>query len=331
MSELDLLLGFFAMLERRGFELTINDFSGLIVSDPEESARFAPWFIHRNPFCMKIKSDARLWNECLRKKTALCAAACAGRLFHGMCFCGREEYIMPVMKDGIVLATLGLGGFVSDRLKALARAERAVRGAATTECEAASTATPTAEAATAAAKAAAAASAAVEELGKVFDSSTGTPLPGEEDAHALLGLAAAALARHYERLESLRGALVVPGAARLSRERRLALHAADYLRRHVSEPVTAMDVAAACHVSVSTLSHIFKKSMGLGIADRLRALRIEKAKTMLAKGASVTEAALESGFVDPNYFSRVFSKSEGMPPGRWARLAADSPSARRPP
>ena len=52
------------------------------------------------------------------------------------------------------------------------------------------------------------------------------------------------------------------------------------------------------------------------------------AKTMLARGASVTEAALECGFGDPNYFSRVFSKSEGMPPGRWVRIGADSPSAR---
>jgi AraC-like DNA-binding protein len=319
MPELDILFGFFAMLERRGFELTINDFSGLIVSEPGESARFAPWFIHRNPYCMKIKSDPRLWNECLRRKTALCAAASGGGLFRGMCFCGREEYIMPVIKDGIVLATIGLGGFVSDRSQALARAERTMRGMASATDSAVAAVDTTG---------AAAVSAAIEELGRAFDASFGTPRPGEEDALAMLGLAAASLLRHYEGLEALRGALVVPGAARLSRERRLSLHAADYLRRHVSDPVTAGDVAAACHVSMSTLSHIFKKSMGLGIAAWLGTVRIEKAKAMLARGASVTETALECGFGDPNYFSRVFSKSEGMPPGRWVRIGADSPSAR---
>ena len=287
MAGQDILLDYFAMLERRGFEITVNDFSGLLVSDPEQSALFAPWFIHRNPFCMKIKSDARLWNECLRKKTALCAAASKGSPFRGMCFCGREEHIMPVMKDGIVLATIGLGGFVSDRDAGLAKAALNMGER-------------------------------LESTRELYDSASPADPPGEEDAEALLGLAAAELLRRYERLEAGRGALVLPEAARLSRERRLALHAADWLRKNSGERVFLREAAAACHVSASTLSHVFKKCMGRSVAAWLSDLRIAKAKTLLERGATVTEAAIDSGFEDPNYFSRVFAKAEGLPPGRWS-------------
>ena len=296
----DAFLAFLAMVERRGLEVTINDFSGLIVSDDAQSARFATYLIHRNPFCMKIKSSARLWNVCLQKKALLCkAAADNSGLFRGMCFCGREEFVMPVTKDGIVLATIGLGGFATDRARVLRRAEKALSGAAV-----AGALSP---------------DAVPDGLTALLDTAFRSPPPSEQDAFAVLGMAAAELRRCYELLEAARRTLVVPEAARLSRERRLVLHAADYIRRNLAEPLTAREVSAACHVSVSTLSHAFKKSMRLSLSAYRARLRLDAAKVLLLKGTGVTEAALASGFDDPNYFSRVFAKAEGMPPGAWAR------------
>lgn len=287
----DRLIDYFALIERRGFELTVNDFSGLIVSNDMQAMRFAPYLIHRNVFCMKVKTESRLWSECLRRKTTFCAAAAArADCFLGACFCGREEYVMPVMKDGIVLATIAIGGFAADRDRDLRRASRVF--------------------ASAAAVSAAAAAAA-------FDAAVRVEPPTIEDARGLLGLAAEEMARLYERLEIETGSLVVPEAARLSRERRLCLHAAEYLRRRMQDSVGVKEVASACHVSVSSLSHTFKRTMGLSLRAYLLRLRLEKAKDLLEAGSTVTEAALQSGFDDPNYFSRAFSVAKGVPPSKW--------------
>ncbi len=302
----DALAGFFGLLERRGYEITVNDFSGLVVSDPVESGRMEPWFIHRNPFCMYVKADQGLWNECLRRKAGLCRAAGGrGSLFRGLCFCGREECIMPVAKDGILLATIGLGGFSRERAAGLERARRALGDRAG----------PAEQGRT------------LEEL---YDRSSAAPDLPDDEAQALLGLAAAELRRRYETLEARRGALVVPEAARLSRERRIALHAAEYLRRNFTRDIGVQDVAAACHVSRSTLSHLFRRSMGKSLSAYVSALRLEAAKGSLERGARVTDAAMESGFEDPNYFSRVFAEAEGVPPGRWAgrRRAGPVPGTR---
>lgn len=303
MAEWDALLDYFAALERMGFEVTVNDFSGLLVADPEASARLDTYFIHRNPFCMAIKSDRRLWEECLRKKNRLCAAASASEdCFRGSCFAGREEYVRSVRSDALLLATIALGGFSSDREAGLERARRTLgslgdagSGGRVEGSEAAGA------------------------LERAYGEAIRREPPEERDARAFLGLAASELRRQYLRLEAAAGRLAVPEAARLSRERRIALHAAEYLRRRLDRQVEAREVAAACHVSVSTLSHLFKRTMGASLRAYALALRLERAKEALRAGASVTEAALSSGFDDPNYFSRAFSKAEGRPPTEYLR------------
>jgi len=40
------------------------------------------------------------------------------------------------------------------------------------------------------------------------------------------------------------------------------------------------------------------------------------------RGLSVKQAALEAGFDDPAYFSRVFRRAFGVAPGRWRRGAS---------
>lgn len=301
MREFDALVDYFSLLERQGYEITLNDFSGLIVSDDRVSGALAPWFIHRNAFCMHMKSDAHLWNKCLVKKSALCTAAmkavAADRKnpgFRGLCFCGREEYIVPVFKDGILLATLALGGFSSRRSSSLERA-RATLLEAGVQTE------------------------VLAKLELKFDEAVTVQSPEDPDARAILGLAASVLAGIYGDLESSYGTLVLPGAARLGKERRIALHAADFMRRNHQKKISGHDAADACHVSLSTLSHVFKKCMGVSISAWLSAFRIEQAKLLLARGESVTSAAMESGFDDPNYFSRVFSATAGIPPGLWAK------------
>ncbi len=94
-----------------------------------------------------------------------------------------------------------------------------------------------------------------------------------------------------------------------------AYAAAEYIRAHFKERISVHDIGESVHLSDSYLSHIFSETFGRTITEYLTSIRIEYAKSLLAKqGLSISEVALDSGFEDVSYFSRVFKKSEGITP-----------------
>ena len=98
--------------------------------------------------------------------------------------------------------------------------------------------------------------------------------------------------------------------------------AADYIRKHFREKITVRDIGEQVHLSDSYLSHIFSDTFGRTITEYLTFVRIEYAKMQLAKpGLSISEIALDSGFEDVSYFSRVFKKSEGITPRDYKKKA----------
>ena len=90
---------------------------------------------------------------------------------------------------------------------------------------------------------------------------------------------------------------------------------AEYIQSHFKEKVTIEDIAATVHLNASYTSHLFRKTFGYTITDYITYIRLENAKTVLADvNANINEAAMESGFSDVSYFSRVFKKIEGLSP-----------------
>ena len=76
--------------------------------------------------------------------------------------------------------------------------------------------------------------------------------------------------------------------------------------------------AAAVGLSPNYFRHLFKKVRGQGFKDHLNAVRIEKARTLLATGGhKVYEVAQMVGFSDYKYFSAVFKKLTGTSPTRY--------------
>jgi AraC family L-rhamnose operon transcriptional activator RhaR/AraC family L-rhamnose operon regulatory protein RhaS len=67
----------------------------------------------------------------------------------------------------------------------------------------------------------------------------------------------------------------------------------------------------------------FKALLGRSPGDYVLHLRIEEAKRLLEAGRlGITEAGLECGFSDGNYFSRVFKAQTGLTPRQWRRRGA---------
>ena len=78
------------------------------------------------------------------------------------------------------------------------------------------------------------------------------------------------------------------------------------------------DALRALPCSADHARRLFARATGIAPVDYLGSLRLDAAKRHLLGGAGVAEAADRAGFADPYYFSRVFARSEGMPPSRWA-------------
>lgn len=75
---------------------------------------------------------------------------------------------------------------------------------------------------------------------------------------------------------------------------------------------------AKLSVDPDHLRRLFVKQTGQTPHAYLTALRIDKAKRLLAEqGSSVAEVAYRCGFYDPLYFSRVFRNVTGLPPSQW--------------
>lgn len=93
-----------------------------------------------------------------------------------------------------------------------------------------------------------------------------------------------------------------------------------YIREHSHEDLSLDELAAMVDLSPFYISRIFKEEMGINYIDFLTACRIEKAKTLLAGSElSLKEITFKVGYHDPNYFSKVFKKVEGISPSDYRK------------
>jgi AraC-like DNA-binding protein/quercetin dioxygenase-like cupin family protein len=81
--------------------------------------------------------------------------------------------------------------------------------------------------------------------------------------------------------------------------------------------LTLPEVARTCGASANHLNRILRRQTGRTFHQLLLRERLSRARDLLARGEmNVTEAALEAGFNDSNYFARAFRKLHGYPPSQ---------------
>ncbi|HJQ26916.1 MAG TPA: helix-turn-helix transcriptional regulator [Blastocatellia bacterium] len=76
-------------------------------------------------------------------------------------------------------------------------------------------------------------------------------------------------------------------------------------------------LAAEAHLSPFYFARVFSDLLGESPHQYLVSLRLRRASALLRAGASVTEAALKSGFPDVSHFSKTFRRRYGLPPSRY--------------
>lgn len=88
-----------------------------------------------------------------------------------------------------------------------------------------------------------------------------------------------------------------------------------FIDRNFNRDLTLEEVSREVHVSPYYFSKLFKEQVGENYINYLTLKRIETAKQLLADGRlNVKNICNEVGYNDPNYFSRLFKRFEGVTP-----------------
>ena len=99
---------------------------------------------------------------------------------------------------------------------------------------------------------------------------------------------------------------------------KLALDVANYVRHHLSEPISVERMAEAFFLSRPHLSAKFKRETGVTLTDFILNEKTEEAKRLL-RYSDKSQAAISSylGFSSQAHFARTFKKYAGMTPNEY--------------
>lgn len=89
------------------------------------------------------------------------------------------------------------------------------------------------------------------------------------------------------------------------------------MRAHLGEALSAEEIAKLCSMSLSNLKKVFTRYAGMGVARYFTEMKMQRAAELLRTGKRVGEVAAELGYSDQNYFSTVFRRIMGTPPGQY--------------
>lgn len=117
-------------------------------------------------------------------------------------------------------------------------------------------------------------------------------------------------------------------ASYLCMERMVSLHQHElpvlldkYISAHFTEDIDVTTLCQQFQIGKTRLYEIAKQNYGIGLAEHIRNLRINKAKNLLISmpNMSLSDIAFSCGFKDYNYFITVFKRIVGVSPKRYIK------------
>ncbi len=103
----------------------------------------------------------------------------------------------------------------------------------------------------------------------------------------------------------------------------LVYKAQKYIDLNYSRPITLAEVATEMNVSYNYLSNLFNKESNMSFSDYLQNVRVSESKKLLTQtDESLSQIAMEVGFANQSYFTKVFKKTTGISPGKYRKQHA---------
>lgn len=97
--------------------------------------------------------------------------------------------------------------------------------------------------------------------------------------------------------------------------------ARDYIQQNYASSISLDSVAEAVGISATYLSRVFKEISGMGFNEYLTNVRLEESKRLLSDTKlPIHEVAVQVGYFDEKYYSKLFKKTFGIKPTEYRRL-----------
>jgi len=89
--------------------------------------------------------------------------------------------------------------------------------------------------------------------------------------------------------------------------------------QHLTEDIDILQLSDACNTTPHMLERYFKSSLGISPISMLRKKRLILSMEFLRSNASVTEAAIKSGFPNYSNYIQLFRKEFGITPFKFKK------------
>lgn len=129
--------------------------------------------------------------------------------------------------------------------------------------------------------------------------------------------------RHYEQLRTWFIDKVTEACRNILTKKEMLMNDAiakskRYIEENYKKDISLDDVSRMVDISPYYFSKLFKEETGENFIEYLTNLRIERAKKLLQlREMSIKTVCIETGYSDPNYFSRIFKKQVGVTPSEF--------------
>lgn len=99
----------------------------------------------------------------------------------------------------------------------------------------------------------------------------------------------------------------------------------EYVSENYKNKIAIADLARVLFLSEGHFCRFFKRCVGISAIEYLNVFRVGKAEELLRDTEmSVTEIALQAGFEDANYFTRLFKRITGHTPTEYRAIAFET-------
>ena len=270
-------------------QICIKDFYGFIPGNKALDQVLQPYLAHTNSFCMYMKSSTASYHRCLKmiRKMYEKIEKENCEYFYGTCHAGLGEYVIPIRYEKTLLGSINIGFFQKDPIIEFGKMKHTCEIMPLLHFDYAK---------------------------QLYNESIETPAIRSEELLPTFFLLAEYLGHTHEIL-----AVLHPELSRFryssSNEDDILSHALNFINMNYYHHISVDDLASFAHCSPSYLSHIFKKRTEMNINSYINRVRIDHSKEQLEHAtSSIATIALDCGFEDPNYYSKIFTNIMGISP-----------------
>ncbi len=94
----------------------------------------------------------------------------------------------------------------------------------------------------------------------------------------------------------------------------------NFISEHYKDKLTTESICNELNISKTTVYNYLKREHNLSLTQYMNQYRLEQSKTLLTnKNTPIAEVAMEVGFDDYNYYTRLFKKTYGLTPRQYRK------------